>query len=201
MSLFEPLQIRRAPSYGWELSCAADSDGGICLQQHGSQLGGKIDSWLSPGFAELFAPGELVVIFLVCSEREREKGPSVVVYPLGPRKCPKPLTPINFSRHSTIYEWWCLLRCKSCLNFGLFILQCIFIIIESQNHRLLGWKRRLRSSSPTIHPTPPCLLKHIPKCHTYMFFEYLQGWWLNHLPGQPVPMPEHPFSTEIFPNI
>ena len=28
-------------------------------------------------------------------------------------------------------------------------------------HRTLGWKSPLRSSSPTIHPTPPCLLTHI----------------------------------------
>jgi len=26
---------------------------------------------------------------------------------------------------------------------------------EGQNHRLIGWKRPLRSSSPAIHPTPP----------------------------------------------
>ncbi|KAK4827488.1 hypothetical protein QYF61_018788 [Mycteria americana] len=38
------------------------------------------------------------------------------------------------------------------------------------------WKRPLGSSSPTINPTPPCLLNHVPKCHIYMFFELLQGW-------------------------
>jgi len=37
-------------------------------------------------------------------------------------------------------------------------------------HRIMGWKRPLRSSSPTIHPTPPCLLNHIPKCHGYTFW-------------------------------
>jgi len=47
---------------------------------------------------------------------------------------------------------------------------------QSQNHRIIGWKRALRSSSPTIHPTPPCLLNHIPKCHIYTFFEHLQEW-------------------------
>jgi len=31
-----------------------------------------------------------------------------------------------------------------------------------------------------------------------MFFEPLQGWQLHHLPGQPVPMPGHSFSKEIF---
>jgi len=47
----------------------------------------------------------------------------------------------------------------------------------SQNHRIIGWKRPLRSSSPTIDPTPPCLLNHTLKCHIYTFFEHLQGWW------------------------
>ena len=34
-----------------------------------------------------------------------------------------------------------------------------------------------------------------------MFLEHLQGWWLHHLPGQPVPMPDYSLSKEIFPNI
>jgi len=41
----------------------------------------------------------------------------------------------------------------------------------------------------------------VPKCHIYTFFEHLHGWGLNHFPGQPVPMPDHSFSKEIFPNI
>jgi len=40
-------------------------------------------------------------------------------------------------------------------------------VIESQNHK--GWKRPLRSSSPTVNPTPPCLLNHVLKCHSYKF--------------------------------
>ena len=59
-------------------------------------------------------------------------------------------------------------------------------IIESQNH--LSWKRPLRSSSPTINlslPSPP--LNRVPKRHVYTSFKYLQGWWLNHFPGQAVP--------------
>jgi len=31
------------------------------------------------------------------------------------------------------------------------------------NHQ--GWKRPLRSSSPTINPSSPCPLNHIPQCH------------------------------------
>jgi len=29
-----------------------------------------------------------------------------------------------------------------------------------------------------------------------MFFEPLQGWGHNHLPGQPIPMPDHSFSKK-----
>ena len=67
--------------------------------------------------------------------------------------------------------------------------------------RIIGWKRTVQSSNPTVNPTPPCLLNHIPKCHICMFFEHLQGWWLYHLPGQPIPMLDHSFSKDIFPNI
>ncbi|KAK4817963.1 hypothetical protein QYF61_003483 [Mycteria americana] len=34
-----------------------------------------------------------------------------------------------------------------------------------------------------------------------MAFKHLQGWRLNHFPGQPVPMLDNPFSEEKFPNI
>jgi len=66
------------------------------------------------------------------------------------------------------------------------------------NHRTIGWKRPLRSSSETIHPAPPCLLIHILKCHIYTYFEHPQGWGLSHLPGQPVPMSDHLVSVETF---
>ena len=65
-------------------------------------------------------------------------------------------------------------------------------IIES-----LGWKRPLRSS-PTVNPSPPCLLNHVLKCQIYTVFEHLQGWWLHHFPGQPIPMLHNSFSKEIF---
>ena len=59
-------------------------------------------------------------------------------------------------------------------------------LLAQYNHRIIGWKR---SSSPTINST---LLNHIPKCHICMFFEHLQGRWLHHFPGQPVP--EGPYN-------
>ncbi|KAK4831375.1 hypothetical protein QYF61_017506 [Mycteria americana] len=71
---------------------------------------------------------------------------------------------------------------------------------ESQNH--IGWKRPLRSSSPTINltlPRPP--LHHVSKHLIQTSFKYLQGWRLNHFPGQPVPMLDNSLGEEKFPNI
>ncbi|KAK4823681.1 hypothetical protein QYF61_005652 [Mycteria americana] len=65
-----------------------------------------------------------------------------------------------------------------------------------------SWKRPLRSLSPTINltlPRPP--LYHVPKHLIQTSFKYLQGWRLNHFPGQPVPMLDNPFSEVKFPNI
>jgi len=43
--------------------------------------------------------------------------------------------------------------------------------------------------------------KPYPEVHIYTFFKHLQGWGHNHIHGQLVPMPDHYFSKEIFPNI
>ena len=34
-----------------------------------------------------------------------------------------------------------------------------------------------------------------------MFLQHLQGQWLHHLPGQPSPVPDHPFREVVFPNV
>jgi len=67
--------------------------------------------------------------------------------------------------------------------------------------RIIGWRRPVRSPSPAVTPTPPCLLNHVPKCHTHTFSEPLQGWGLPHCPGQPVPTPDHSFGKDIFPHL
>ncbi|KAK4829570.1 hypothetical protein QYF61_005239 [Mycteria americana] len=73
-------------------------------------------------------------------------------------------------------------------------------ITESQNR--IGWKRPLRSSSPTVNLTlPRPLLYHVPKHLIQTSFKYFQEWRLNHFPGQPVPMLDNPFSKVKFPNI
>ncbi|KAK4813607.1 LOW QUALITY PROTEIN: hypothetical protein QYF61_011953, partial [Mycteria americana] len=44
-----------------------------------------------------------------------------------------------------------------------------------------------------ILPSPP--LTHVPKHHIYRSFKHLQGWGLNHFPGQPVPMLDNPLAV------
>ncbi|KAK4818053.1 LOW QUALITY PROTEIN: hypothetical protein QYF61_004580 [Mycteria americana] len=85
-------------------------------------------------------------------------------------------------------------------NVGKIRLEVIQRITESQDR--IGWKRPLRSSSPTVNltlPRPP--LYHVPKHLIQTSFKYLQGWRLNYFPGQPVPMLDNPFSEVKFPNI
>lgn len=48
---------------------------------------------------------------------------------------------------------------------------------------------------------PLCPLNHIRKCPVNLFFEHFQGWWLNHLPGEIVPMLDFSPSKQTFPNI
>ena len=86
------------------------------------------------------------------------------------------------------YFWMSTARYKDILCAATVLCYVAFMLTVPVLHWIIGWKRPLRSSSPTIGPTPPCLLNHIPKCHIYTFFKHLQGWWLNHLPGQPVPI-------------
>jgi len=53
---------------------------------------------------------------------------------------------------------------------------------REMNHRIIGWKRPLRSSSPTVNPTPPCLLNHAPRCHIYTL-----SWTPPGMVTQPLP--------------
>lgn len=72
-------------------------------------------------------------------------------------------------------------------------------LLESYNHRITGLKRPLRSLSPAVNLTLPILLlNYVPKNHISSSFKYFQGWWLNHLPGQPIPKLDNPFSDEVF---
>ncbi|KAK4815156.1 hypothetical protein QYF61_017597 [Mycteria americana] len=89
-----------------------------------------------------------------------------------------------------------LIQCSTAANDGL---------SQQNDHRIIEsfkLEKTLISLSPTINlaqPSPP--LSHVPKHHVYTSFKYLQGWRLNHFPGQPVPMLDHPFSEVKFPHI
>ncbi|KAK4830578.1 hypothetical protein QYF61_011756 [Mycteria americana] len=71
-----------------------------------------------------------------------------------------------------------------------------------QNHRITEsyrlektWIESNHKPNTTKTTTTPC--HHLIQ----MSFKYLQGWQLNHFPGQPVPMLDNPFSEVKFPNI
>ncbi|KAK4818965.1 hypothetical protein QYF61_022632 [Mycteria americana] len=64
-------------------------------------------------------------------------------------------------------------------------LEKTFKIIESN--------RKPNTAKTTTKPCP----KHLIQTS----FKYLQGWRLNHFPGQPVPMLDNPFSEVKFPNV
>ncbi|NXP80557.1 TT39C protein, partial [Ramphastos sulfuratus] len=60
-----------------------------------------------------------------------------------------------------------------------------------------GWQSSQRSPSPTSNPTPPWPPNPGPKGHGHL--QHLQGWGLHHLPGQPLPIPDHSGTKDIFP--
>uniref|UniRef100_A0A8B9Q4U4 Transmembrane protein 19 n=1 Tax=Apteryx owenii TaxID=8824 RepID=A0A8B9Q4U4_APTOW len=69
---------------------------------------------------------------------------------------------------------------------------------HSQNHRTVEFGRDLwRSSSPTLL-LKQGHLEHVAQDPVQVGFEYLQGWRLHNLSGQPVPVLCHPHSKEVF---
>ena len=52
--------------------------------------------------------------------------------------------------------------------------------------------------SPFTNGSP---LNHVPQHNIQTLVEHLQGQWLHHLSGQPIPVPDHPFREAVFPNI
>ena len=45
------------------------------------------------------------------------------------------------------------------------------------------------------------LLNHVPQHNIQMLCEHHQARWLHHLSGQPIPVPDHPFTEVVFPNV
>ena len=101
--------------------------------------------------------------------------------------------------HQTLLNWQFLLYQIFLQPNDFYFSFVVSVFVESWNH--LGWKRPLRSLSPTINLTLPCPpLNHVPKRHVYMSFIYFQGQCLDYFHGQPVPVLDNPFGEEIFPN-
>ena len=71
-----------------------------------------------------------------------------------------------------------------------------------QNHRITKVGK-----DPQDHPVQPSthhqwfLLKHVPQHNIQTLFEHLQGRWLHHFSGQPIPVPDHSFREVVFPNV
>ena len=98
----------------------------------------------------------------------------------------------------TSISWNITLKFIQCSYFSFSVYINVGYWKNMRNHSL---EKTSKSSSPAVTPTPPCLINHIPKCNIYTFLEHLQWWWLPHFPGQPIPMYDHSFHKEIFPNI
>jgi len=94
------------------------------------------------------------------------------------------------------------------------VLRSVFIIwcfdkvfqIGSQNHRIAEVGKELKDhqiqpqpNHTTLTNNPP--LRHVPEHHIQTVFKHIQGWWLNHLPGQSIPVLNNPFCKEQFPDI
>lgn len=86
---------------------------------------------------------------------------------------------------------------------------CPFIAISSP-HRCgvrgpaqnqLGWKKPLRSASSISDPTPPCQVQQGTERHVQSLLKHLQGWWLHHLSGEPIPRSNDPFCGGTSPDV
>jgi len=104
----------------------------------------------------------------------------------------------NYTKTRNVVSW---LRQKSTFSESWILLFCFsqFVydrIIESQ-----GWKGPTRSSCPTIFPLPllPLATKPYLVAPHQMPLEHCQGWWLHHLPGQAIPVPNHSLREKVFP--
>jgi len=75
------------------------------------------------------------------------------------------------------------------------------VLVESQNHRMVGFGRDLcGSSSPTFLPKQGHL-QQAAQDLVQAGLEYLQRRRLHNLPGQPVPVRRHPQREEVLPHV
>lgn len=80
----------------------------------------------------------------------------------------------------------------------MYALQCCRAVVITESWNDSGWKRPLSPSNPTCDRSPPCQSDESIECNIQSFLQCLQGWG-RHLPGQPIPMPNHTGCEEILP--
>lgn len=66
------------------------------------------------------------------------------------------------------------------------------LIYKRKLHRIIDLfrlKKTLQPLSPDIYSAlRSSPLNRVPKCHICTSLKYLQGWWFNHYPRQPLPV-------------
>jgi len=67
-------------------------------------------------------------------------------------------------------------------------------LVAQKNHRSLEKTSKIIYLS---HP-PTTNVASYTVYHVYVFLEHLQAWWLHHLPGQPIPVPNHSSGEQVF---
>ena len=75
------------------------------------------------------------------------------------------------------------------------------VLPTSQNHRLAEVGRDVWRSSGLTPLLKQGHLEMVAQDHAQMAFEYLQGWRLHNLTGQPVPVLSHPHGEKVFPDV
>ena len=105
------------------------------------------------------------------------------------------------SHHTLFPELKKECQSHSCLfNYENNLKQNLHRITQSQNHTITEWLDLWRSCSPKPllkqgHPEP------VAQDRVQTAFEYIQGWRLHNLSGQPVPVLCHPQSEAVFPDV
>lgn len=81
--------------------------------------------------------------------------------------------------------------------------KCFIYIIIEQNHRM-SWVRRGLKDHPVPTPltwaeTP--FTKHVAQSPIPPALEHFLGWGIHNYSGEPVPVPHHPHSKELLPDV